>query len=150
MDGSRRSRGVTRVRGEARERPGGVRAPAVGRWGAERPLKAWAPVGAAATAAGRRARQPRRRGFGQQVEEGSGEALAARRGAEQQRADARRRVVRRASPRAARIARLRFSALSAKSADFSDSSPAPAAQSVGRPRRVGGGARSLCSNASEF
>ena len=95
---SGRSRGVTRVQGEVREQLVGMGAPAVGRWGAKRPLKAWAGVGPSATAAGRRPRPPRWRGFGQHVDGGRGDGRAARQDAEQQRAGARRGAVRGASP----------------------------------------------------
>ena len=76
-------------------------APAVGRWGAERPLKAWARVGRSVTTAGGRRRSPRRRGFGRHVDESRGNSLAARQDAQQQRAGARHGVVRGASPEAA-------------------------------------------------
>jgi len=93
-DGSGRSGGVTRVGGEARERVGGVGAPGVGRWGAERTLGATTSDCLGAAAAGGRARRRSRGCPRMPVAAGDSEAHPTRRGPEQQRARARRRVVR--------------------------------------------------------
>ena len=93
-DGSSRSREVTRVQAEARERVGGVGAPGVGRWGAEWPLRPATTRCCGAAAAGRRARRRSRECLRMPVAADDGEAYPARPGPEQQRARARRRVVR--------------------------------------------------------
>jgi non-canonical (house-cleaning) NTP pyrophosphatase len=77
-DGSSRSREVTRVQAEVRERVGEVGAPAVSHGSAERPLGAATTSCCGATAAARRPWSRRRCRFGVGMRVGVSEALAAR------------------------------------------------------------------------